>query len=86
MYPAMEATWMTAYNYHRRADGGNRERAQVADRIAEVIGEGGVKVPVEGKGYVVLRRNDDFQTPYQDPSDHDVIGMRNAVEMYMYMA
>ena len=82
--PAMEATVLTAFNYHRRRLMGNVERAEVAERIANAIPQGGVRIPVEGGGFLILRRGSDFQTLYQDPDDADVIGIRTSVEVYFY--
>ena len=82
--PLMGATVLTAYNYHRQKLMGNLERAEVADRIADAIPEGGVKLPLEHGGYVIFYRNTDFQNPYQDPEDPDVIGVRTSVEAHFY--
>lgn len=82
--PLMGATVLTAYNYHRQKLMGNLERAEVAGRIADAIPESGVKLPLDGGGFVVLYRNTDFQNPYQDPEDLDVIGVRTSVEVHFY--
>lgn len=82
--PAMEAAILTAFNYHRAKLMGNVERARLADQIAGAIPEGGVKIPLDNGGYIVLRRGADFQNLYQDPDDRDVIGIRTNVEGYFY--
>lgn len=82
--PAMDVAIMTAFNYHRQALMGNVERAEMASRIADAIPQGGVKVPVEGGGFLILRRGSDFQTLYQDPDDAGIIGIRTSVEVYYY--
>jgi hypothetical protein len=82
--PAMNTSIMTAFNYHRQALMGNVERAEMAARIAEAIPQGGVRVPVEGGGFLILRRGSDFQTLYQDPEDAGVIGIRHNIEVYYY--
>lgn len=82
--PAMDATIMTAFNYHNKLRMGNEERMEVAGRIEKAIPEGGVKVRLSGGGYLILYRGSDFQTPYKDPEDPNVIGIRTSVEVYFY--
>lgn len=82
--PAMDATIMTAYNYHNARLMGNVERARLAEQIAEAIPEGGIKVRLSGGGYLILYRGSDFQTLYKDPEDPNVIGIRTSVEVYFY--
>lgn len=82
--PLMGATVLTAYNYHRQKLMGNLERADIAEKIADAIPEGGVKLMLEHGGYVIFYRNTDFQNPYQDPEDPDVIGVRTSVEAHFY--
>ena len=82
--PAMDATIMTAYNYHNARLMGNVERARLADQIAEAIPEKGVKLQMNNGGFVVMYRNSDFQTPYKDPEDFNVIGVRTSVEVHFY--
>lgn len=83
--PAMEASVLTAYNYHSSRLMGNVERAELSGRIAKAIPQGGARIPVEGGGFLILRRGSDFQTLYQDPDDPDVIGIRTSVEVYFYV-
>lgn len=83
--PAMDASVLTAFNYHSKKLMGNVERAELAGRIADAIPQGGAKIPVEGGGFLILRRGSDFQTLYQDPDDADVIGIRTSVEVYFYV-
>lgn len=82
--PAMEASVMTAYNYHNARLMGNVERARLAGQIAEAIPENGVKLPMKNGGYLVLYRNSDFQSLYKDPEDFNVIGVRTSVEVHFY--
>lgn len=82
--PAMQSGLLTAYNYHSEKLMGNTERAQVAGLIAEAIPEKGAKLLLDGGGYLILYRNTDFQTLYQDPDDLDVIGVRTSVEVRFY--
>ena len=82
--PAMDTTIMTAYNYHNARLMGNVERARLAEQIAEAIPEKGVKLPMDNGGFLVLYRNSDFQTPYKDPEDLNVIGVRTSVEVHFY--
>lgn len=82
--PAMQTAFLTAYNYHSKRLIGNVERVEIAGRIADAIPEKGVKLPLDGGGYLALYRNSDFQTPYQDPEDLDVIGVRTSVEVHFY--
>ena len=82
--PAMDVSYLTAYNYHSRRLMGNVERAEMSDRIAKAIPQGGVRIPLDNGGFLMLYRNTDFQTPYQDPEDLDVIGIRTSVEVHFY--
>lgn len=82
--PAMGVTILTAFNYHSNRLMGNVERAEMAEKIAAAIPEKGVKLPLESGGFLVLFRNTDFQTTYQDPEDLDVIGIRTSVEVHFY--
>ena len=82
--PAMQTAFLTAFNYHSKKLMGNMERAEMAGLIADAIPEKGVKLPLDGGGYLTLYRNSDFQTPYQDPEDLDVIGVRTSVEVHFY--
>mgnify|MGYP006923379776 FL=1 len=82
--PAMDATIMTAYNYHNARLMGNVERARLAEQIAEAIPEKGVKLPMDNGGFLVLYRNRDFQTPYKGSEDLNVIGVRTSVEVRFY--
>ena len=75
---------MTAFNYHNARLMGNVERARLADQIAEAIPEKGVKLQMNNGGFVVMYRNSDFQTPYKDPEDLNVIGVRTSVEVHFY--
>ena len=81
---AMEASVLTAFNYHSNRLMGNVERAEIASRIADAIPQGGAKIPLESGGFLILHRGSDFQTLYQDPDDLDVIGVRTSVEVYFY--
>lgn len=82
--PAMQTAFLTAFNYHSKKLMGNVERAEMAGLIADAIPEKGVKLPLDGGGYLALYRNSDFQTLYQDPEDLDVIGVRTSVEVHFY--
>lgn len=82
--PLTSASVLTAYNYHNARLMGNVERAAVADQIAKAIPQGGIKVRLSGGGYLMLYRGSDFQTPYKDPEDPNVIGIRTSVEVYFY--
>lgn len=82
--PAMDTSLITAYNYHSEKLMGNVERLELAKTIAEAIPEKGVKLPLDHGGFIVLYRNSDFQTLYQDPEDLDVIGVRTSVEVHFY--
>lgn len=82
--PAMQTAILTAFNYHSKKLMGNVERAEMAGLIADAIPEKGVKLPLDGGGYLTLYRNSDFQTPYQDPEALDVIGVRTSVEVHFY--
>ena len=81
---AMEASVLTAFNYHSNRLMGNVERAEIAGRIADAIPHGGAKIPLESGGFLILYRGSDFQTLYQDPEDFNVIGVRTSVEVYFY--
>ncbi len=78
------STLMTAFNWHRNALGGNEERMAMADEIALAIPEKGVKLPLDGGGFLILYRNTDFQSIYQDPEDASVLGVRTSVEARFY--
>jgi hypothetical protein len=82
--PAFDVSYLTAFNYHSRRLMGNAERAELSNRIADAIPEKGVKIPLDHGGFIVMYRNSDFQTPYQDPEDLDVIGIRTSVEIHFY--
>ena len=82
--PLTSASVLTAYNYHSARLMGNVERAAIADQIAKAIPQGGIKVRLSGGGYLILYRGSDFQTPYKDPEDPNVIGIRTSVEVYFY--
>lgn len=82
--PLTSASVATAYNYHNARLMGNVERAAIADQIAKAIPQGGIKVRLSGGGYLILYRGSDFQTPYKDPEDPNVIGIRTSVEVYFY--
>lgn len=81
---AMDVSLLTVFNHHRRDPSGNADRAEMADKIAKAICENGTKLPLDGGGFVVLYRNADFQSDYDDPNDPDVIGVRTSCEMYYY--
>lgn len=83
--PLMGSSIMTAYNYHSAKLMGNIERADLSTRIANAIPQGGVKLPVSGLGYLIIRRGSDFQTLYQDPDNRDIIGVRTSVEVDFYI-
>lgn len=82
--PAFDVSYLTAFNYHSRRLMGNVERAEMSDRIAKAIPQGGVRIPLDNGGFLMLFRNSDFQTLYQDPEDLDVIGIRTSVEVHFY--
>lgn len=82
--PAMQKAFLTAYNYHSKKLMGNVERAEMAGLIADAIPEKGVKLSLDGGGYLTLYRGSDFQTLYQDPEDFNVIGVRTSVEVHFY--
>lgn len=82
--PAMDISYLTAFSYHSRRLMGNVERAEMAGRIADAIPHKGVRIPLANGGFLVLYRNSDFQTLYQDPEDLDVIGIRTSVEVHFY--
>lgn len=82
--PLMGSSVVTAYNYHNARLMGNVERARLAGQIAEAIPQGGVKLLLKDGGYLILHRGSDFQTPYRDPEDPNVIGIRTSVEVYFY--
>lgn len=82
--PAMETTILTAFNYHEKRLLGNVERVEMAGKIADAIPEKGVKIQMDGGGFLTLFRNVDFQTLYQDPEDFNVIGVRTSVEVHFY--
>lgn len=82
--PAMGIALITAFNYHTKAPSGNVDRAALADKIAAAIPEKGVKLPLENGGFLIMFRNTDFQTTYQDPEDLDVVGIRTSVEVHFY--
>lgn len=82
--PAFDVSYLTAFNYHSRRLMGNVERAEMSDLIAKAIPQGGVKIPLDNGGFLMLFRNSDFQTLYQDPEDLDVIGIRTSVEVHFY--
>jgi hypothetical protein len=50
--PAMQTAFLTAYNYHSKRLIGNVERVEIAGRIADAIPEKGVKLPLDGGGYL----------------------------------
>lgn len=83
--PLMGTSVAPAYNYHRAKLMGNAERAEMAERIAEAIPQGGAIVRVDGGGFLILRRGSDFQTLYQDPDDRDIIGVRSNVEVTFFI-
>ena len=82
--PAMDVSYLTAFNYHSRRLMGNVERAEMAGRIADAIPANGVKIPLDHGGFLAFYRNSDFQTLYEDPEDPDVIGIRTSVEVHFY--
>ena len=82
--PAMGVALMTAFNYHRKVPSGNVDRTALADAIASAIPENGVKLTLDSGGFVVLYRNSEFQSDYQDPDDLDVIGVRTSAEVHFY--
>lgn len=82
--PALDVSYLTAFSYHSRRLMGNVERAEMAGRIADAIPRKGVRIPLEHGGFLMLYRNTDFQTLYQDPEDLDVIGIRTSVEVHFY--
>ena len=76
---------LTAYSWHRDTLGGNIERTQMLDQIADAIPVGGVMLPV-GDGYIILRQNDaGFQQFWQDDTDADVIGGRTSYIVQYYI-
>lgn len=82
---AMNASILTAFNWHDREPAGNRDRSELADRVANAISASGVRLNLDNGGFLVIRRNPaDFQTPYQDPSDAAVIAIRTSCEVYYY--
>lgn len=82
--PAFDVSYLIAFNYHSRRLMGNVERAEMAGRIADAIPRKGVRIPLANGGFIMLYRNSDFQTPYQDPENPDVIGIRTSVEVHFY--
>lgn len=78
------ASIMTAYNWQNRRTQGHLKRLAQMDEIARAIPNEGVFLPLQ-RGYLVIRRNTtDFQIPWQDPENPDVIGGRTSCEVYFY--
>lgn len=71
-------TPLTVYNWHKDTLGGNVERTEMLDRIAEAIPVGGVMLDVLD-GYIILTRGDGiYQQDWQDSNDPGVIGGRTS--------
>lgn len=82
---SLNSSIITAFNWHNREPAGNKDRSELADKIANAILVSGVRLNLENGGFVVIQRNPvDFQTTYQDPSDTDVIAIRTSCEIYYY--
>lgn len=84
----MDATLLTGTVWLRDAgQGANAQRAEILDRIAAAVGVSGVRLDVEGGGYMLLYRNTaSFQRLMQDPEDRSVLGGRTVLEAHFYMA
>lgn len=78
------ASFLTATNWHKNSLSVNEDRAALADKIAQAIPESGVRIPLDGGGFLTMFRNVDFQTFIQDPEDLDVLGVRTSVEVHFY--
>ena len=75
---------LTAYNWHKDTLGGNLERTEMLEDIADALPVGGLLIGVDD-GYIILQRNDaGFQQYWQDPNDADVIGGRTAYTAQYY--
>lgn len=78
------ASIMNAYSWHKVGLGSNEDRMELADKIAAAIPEKGAKLPLRNGGFLVLYRNVDFQSMYNEPEDPSVIGIRTSVEVHFY--
>ena len=79
---------LTAFNWHRWAEETGigvamAERAELMDKIAEAVHPmGGIKVPCKSGFLMLYRKDADFQTYYDDPTDKHIIGGRTAFDVH----
>lgn len=70
---------LTAFDWHRRSESGNKARTAMMDKIATALPVGGLLLALPGGGYLMLYRNDaDFQSDWQDETDKDIIAGRTS--------
>ena len=85
--PAMNSLPLVAIAWFPPTVDGNIRRTAVQDMIADAIPEGGVKLPIDGGGFLVLDRNPSgFLMDYQDPEDTSIIGARVSYLTRFYFA
>lgn len=81
---AFSGTVLTAFDWHKRVNGGNTERAAFLDQVAAAIPEGGRRIDLP-EGFLMLYRNTaGFQQYYQDPEDENVLAGRTSYEITYY--
>lgn len=77
---------LTATSWHLKAPDGDTERTAVMDQIAAAIPEGGVMLPVDGGGFVVLYRNgSNFLSGVRDEDDDTILGGRVSYQINYYL-
>lgn len=85
--PAMESLPLVAIAWFPPTVDGNIRRTAVQDMIEEAIPEGGVRLPIDDDGFLVLDRNPSgFIADYQDPEDTSIIGARVSYLTRFYYA
>lgn len=76
---------LTAFNWHRKSESGNKARTEMMDKIATAIPVGGLLLSLPEGGYLMIYRNDaDFQSDWQDDVDTDIIAGRTSYIVYYY--
>lgn len=82
---ALTDTVLTAFNWNRRTNNANVERAAMMDAIAMAIPEDGTRLDLAEGGFLMLYRNSaNFQSYYQDPEDKNVLAGRTSYEIHYY--
>ena len=75
--PGMNSLPLVAIAWFPPSVDGNMQRTAFQDAVGTAIPEGGVLLPVDDNGFLVLDRNPSgFVSDYQDSEDKTVIGAR----------